>query len=215
MPWTHRALNYWGTMNKEFQSKNIFSHLPENYTTFAYTHNMLAEILLNQFNPHILNHPSIEEGGIYYERIAAFEKDMEASFWGEKIARGESFLPIKPMQYFGTLLDLVQQIGFNHKINQLSNQEKDTVQINHDGLSFDLSLTFNWLLDQMSQLSQPFLSYLHLYPPHGPYPLTGKFAGTFENSWAPPDKPNLHHFEETTFTSNELAKLRSIYSLCG
>lgn len=210
MPWTHRALNLWGSMKQEAADNTIFSLLPDTYTSFAYTHNLLAEILLNQCQPFIHNHPGIEEGGFFYERIAMFENDFEASFWGEKIARGDR-LHLKPLLYLGTLIDVVQQLTVNRRVTQLTNQDSYVIQINNEGLSYDLSLTLDWIFEQISGLPRPFLSYVHLYPPHDPYIPSGNFGGTFDAGWAPPDKPVHNLSEEDTFSNADLAILRAAY----
>ncbi|MCC6955255.1 MAG: sulfatase-like hydrolase/transferase, partial [Anaerolineales bacterium] len=49
LPWTHRAINLQGTTSPQFQDNNLFSLIPTEYQTFAYTHNSLAQILLDQF----------------------------------------------------------------------------------------------------------------------------------------------------------------------
>lgn len=210
MPWTHRALHLWGSMEREFEEKTIFSMLPKSYTTFAYTQNLLAEILLNQSQSHIQNHPSVGEGGFFYERIVPNENDLEISYWGEKIARGDR-LPLKPFLYLGTLIDIVQQLTVNRRTKQLTSQGARVIKNNNEGLSFDLSLTLDWVYNQLTQLAQPFLSYVHLYPPHDPYIPAGNFDTTFDAGWAPPDKQVRYLTDDVVFSSSDLAILRAAY----
>lgn len=210
LPWTNRGLNMWGSMKKEFAEKTIFSLLPDTYTTFAYTHNMLAEILLNQCQPHIQYHPSVGEGGFFDERIATYEKDFEVTYWGERIARGDR-LPLKPMLYLGTLIDILQEITVNRRTSQLATQDSYVFKNNHEGVSFDLSLTLDWIFDQITPLPQPFLSYVHLYPPHDPYATSGKFSGAFDDGWAPPEKPVRYLSEKAAFSPADLTAWRAEY----
>jgi len=48
-PWTHRALNLSGLVVRELANRNIFSLLHSQYHRFAYSQNIAANQILNQF----------------------------------------------------------------------------------------------------------------------------------------------------------------------
>src|SRR6266545_3897801 len=48
-PWTHRAFNYRGMVNRSMLDRNFFSLIGKEYTRIAFTQNLWADILLSQF----------------------------------------------------------------------------------------------------------------------------------------------------------------------
>src|SRR6266542_2478024 len=48
-PWTHRAINYRGMINRRLANRNLFNLIGEEYTRVAFTQNLWADILLSQF----------------------------------------------------------------------------------------------------------------------------------------------------------------------
>ena len=52
-PWTHRAINQSGLVLQSLSSHNIFSLFGDQYNKFAYTQNLWADYLLNQFEKDI------------------------------------------------------------------------------------------------------------------------------------------------------------------
>jgi arylsulfatase A-like enzyme len=49
--------------------------------------------------------------------------------------------------------------------------------------------TIDWIIDKLASLPQPYLSYIHLWPPHSPYRPRGDFVNRFEDGWKPIEKP--------------------------
>ena len=52
-PWTHRALNYRGMVDRHLAERNLFKSFGEEYTRLAFTQNLWADILLSQFEADI------------------------------------------------------------------------------------------------------------------------------------------------------------------
>ena len=48
-PWTHRAINYRGMVDRTLADRNLFHLMGNEYTRFAFTQNLWADILLSQF----------------------------------------------------------------------------------------------------------------------------------------------------------------------
>jgi hypothetical protein len=48
-PWTHRAINYRGLIDRSLVDRNFFNLIGKEYTRLAFTQNLWADILLSQF----------------------------------------------------------------------------------------------------------------------------------------------------------------------
>ena len=48
-PWTHRAINYRGMIDRQMTDHNFFGVIGKEYTRLAFTQNLWADILLHQF----------------------------------------------------------------------------------------------------------------------------------------------------------------------
>ncbi len=48
-PWTHRAINYRGMVDRHLTDRNLFQLIGKEYTRVAFTQNLWADILLSQF----------------------------------------------------------------------------------------------------------------------------------------------------------------------
>ena len=85
-PWTHRAIHLDGSVLDSFSDRNIFSAYPKNGFTYAYTHNLLAEALLQQFRSDIDLFKRTRELAIndpeYSDRL--FPSDYNVSLWSEQ-----------------------------------------------------------------------------------------------------------------------------------
>jgi hypothetical protein len=82
-PWTHRAMHMHGTALDAYADKNIFSIYPQDGLTFSYTHNLLAEMLLQQFQGSIDLFKRTRELAINDPEIAdrLFPHDYNTAFW--------------------------------------------------------------------------------------------------------------------------------------
>lgn len=203
-PWTHRNLHLNGSITREYVGKNIFSVLPQTYTTFGYTQNPFVEILLDQFKADLDRHPLMAEGSLIDKKILQRNENYQIGFLSEEIIRGE-FAPYKPALFFGTLIDIIQELIFNLRKKQY---EKEYILIpnNETGLSFVLEETFQWVFDSIQTIPAPFFAYYHLFPPHGPYTPTNEFLDYFDDDLTPIQKP------EHVFSTGESAEVLKSYS---
>ena len=58
-PWTHRAINYRGMVDRSLADRNLFHLMGNEYTRFAFTQNLWADILLSQFETDLDYHPPV------------------------------------------------------------------------------------------------------------------------------------------------------------
>lgn len=177
IPWTHRAIRFRGTVKQELANKSIF-HAFDDYYRTGYSHNTLADALLEQFS-------SSMEGYIPQEKYFLFndgpiqntfnkDADIATIAWARDIKREEGFsyslfLPYLYEKYRDSLVkDVVKEYPYGLPTINLDN-------------FYLFEECIRSLTDQVINLPQPFLSYLHFFPPHFPYKPHQDFAGAFQN----------------------------------
>ncbi len=188
-PWSHRALHPFGTMREQFKQDNIFSLLGKRYNVFTYSHNLFANILLDQCQQHINTFLDQEElclhSGHYAGKI--FKKELKT------LAQAEEVLFWNPNGSSASFL-----LSRFRRSNQLRN---DTL-INQNHIErfprgvpntflayFTLEDAIEWVKRQTSVQRRPYLGYVHLMPPHSPYTTRHDFIDRFRDTWEPACKP--------------------------
>jgi arylsulfatase A-like enzyme len=209
-PWKHRGTHIRGTVQDTFSRRNIFRLFSDSqYTCFAFSHNMLVNILLNQFASSIHHLAMPTEVAIADRNITDY---LLANDYRAAIQSEESFLKSpggnSNSLFFSLITWLIRTIT-TKKINQsLADRFPRGVPQNHD-IFYLLEDTFDWLLPQLQALQNPYLAYLHLMPPHAPYNTRVEFVDKFKDDWIPIEKP------EHIFTRDEpffyLNILRGMY----
>ncbi len=206
-PWTHRAINLQGQTIDKFTDNNIFSLLPKDYHSFAYTHNTLAYILLYQFRAHIDELLKVSDLALYSDLlvdkmpIADFTTALEA----ELLLLKNDF-SINSSLYLSKL-DESQRLRQSVRLNQLYHQEFPRGLPNcrtgeqPGALCFTLEATIDWLQNKIKEQTTPFFGYVHVLPPHAPYNPPAEFVGRFNGGWEPQAKP-AHFFGESGKTKN-------------
>ncbi|MFC1879657.1 sulfatase [Chloroflexota bacterium] len=196
-PWTNRGFNLGGKLEDIFLEQNIFALLNSSYNTFAYTHNMLVQMLLHQFSDHIddLSNisklTSISHG--YADRYLS--NDFFSASQGEELILRRAEIP--PSSLFLSRID--RQARYQSQ-ESLYNSYKDIYPVCVPGsgfnpryLTFTLETAIDWTLAQCSEQPSPFFGYVHLLPPHDPYCTRQEFYGRFHDNWQAIEKPE-HHF---------------------
>lgn len=199
-PWTHRALNVYGTTEQQFISNNLFSLLSEHYHTFGYTHNPLTHILLASLRSKAKQQRGIDQlfkistNSQYIASFsdAWFDQDFEAAYQAELISLRN------PDEPYGSLffhpLDWLKRVIDEYSLKQ-ANQGLFPRGLpagwvgNLKTIFFTLEDTFNWLFKQISIQPSPFLGYIHVLPPHDPYNTRKEFVNRFDDQWLPLQKP--------------------------
>jgi len=195
-PWSHRALQGWSQTLTEFEEKNIFALLAERYNTFAYTHNPYAYVLLNQFRDHIGRLDKISDLAMISDSLAEnfFDPDFNIATQAERILRGSEgdFFP------GSLLLAPLQNMSSHLKTSQLLEAYRNRfprglTQCSLDGNAlppcFLLEEGVDWLMNTLASQPQPFMGYVHFFPPHGPYIAPRRYTGLYNDGWKPVRKP--------------------------
>lgn len=186
-PFNHRAYRLNIKTIPRYTDQNIFSQFPD-YTRIAYSHNVLANTLLQQFGPGIDELKRREELFINSDyivtRLFANDNDIAQVSWIRIIKEDED-------RYTNSLFFA----GVNKEINQRLLRPHEArfprgVPEIGTGEHFLLESATDWIGGQLPQVPQPFLGYFHLMPPHHPYNAPVDFIDTFlKDGYAPAAKP--------------------------
>jgi arylsulfatase A-like enzyme len=188
-PWTHRAIHLYGNVLESFSGQNIFSVFPGDGFSFAYTHNLLAEVLLQQFRSAIDLFKPTRELAIYDPEYSdrLFPSDYDVSFWSEQsILRGGE---ARPSSLFGSLLYRFLRLSRSKKIAGLYGRQFPRGVPNLDDIYFFLEDAIDWLNTELPAARKPYLGYFHVLPPHEPYDARKDFIGIFQDGFEPVAKP--------------------------
>jgi arylsulfatase A-like enzyme len=210
LPWTHRAFHPFGSVLRSFESRNIFHHFNgTGYTRMAYTHNGFAHIFLHQFRASI-------ERLLPPQALAHFEAqvsdqlpahDSNIITWAQTAATG--WAGDTPAALFYPLLS---DAAISQKWKDDLLKYKAEYPLGLPGLpqiNFFLEDAMDWLQAQLPQLPQPYLAYVHLFPPHAPYSARSDYIGRFADGWSPADKPE--HIFSGGHTPQKLHNFRQLY----
>ncbi len=200
-PWTHRAIHLQGQTVREFGDNNIFSLMPKSYHKFSYTQNTLAYILLDQFSDHIDDLIEISSLAEYSDLLVdklplnEFNIPLESELLSLKnFYSDESSL-------FLSLIDQKHRQNQTRRLNDkhsadyprgLTNCRMDDPS---NSVCFTLEKGVDWLIEQIQSRPQPYLGYIHFFPPHAPYNPRQEFINRFTSQPFSPKKPE-HHFSE-------------------
>ncbi len=195
-PWTHRAFKHGETVASERAHHNIFNAFA-NHHSISYTHNPLANTLLQQFIEDIDNYNPWQSQ--YFESDPLvnflFKDDQDVALIGwrramKRLAEGHSYSLYLSQIYESLKIKNVAEIApqFPRGIP------------NYDGLGlnfFTLEQGLDWLAGLTGSFPQPFLGYFHFLPPHDPYNTRLEFIDAFaDDGFTPLPKP-LHPLEQT------------------
>jgi len=214
-PWTHRAINLQGHTSQVYQQSNLFSLLPTEYHRFAYTHNSLAYLLLDDFQKAIDDLLKISDLAVYSDLWVDKLPFSEFSvpFEAELVALKNSFSTNSSL--FLSLLDTVQRTIQSDRYYQVYRDQFPRGLTNcrsgdrNNALCFSLEMAIDWIQEQFLTRPQPFLGYVHLFPPHAPYNPRKEFIGQFSDPLPLPSKPD--HFFSDHKDKKSLARLRERY----
>ena len=214
-PWTHRALHLHGTALPFFETHNLFALLGEVYHTFAYTHNPMAYFLLHQFRAGIDALTPMSDLCLAADTQAdtLFGRDFGRAYESELLLFRNGAFPAGSL-YF-SLVDKLQRFRRQAALDQVNRETFPRGVPNYldeerpSFLYFTLEQTIDWLKAQLQTAPAPFLGYVHVLPPHGPYTTRHEFVDRFKDGWQPPQKPQSCFSEG--YEDAELAEERRLY----
>lgn len=189
-PWSHRAFSLDGTVTEAYRQRNLFKAFAGGiYNRMAYTHNLMAHLLLDQFGEEIDLLVDPREFSLFDSQLLAraFPNDIRIAYLTDDYlhnnlkeyrARGSLFL---------YMLDRIriraQEENFRQEYADLF--PKGTQEHTRVNMFFILEHAINGIKELISNSRRPFLGYFHLYPPHEPYRPRREFAELFDDGWLP------------------------------
>lgn len=200
-PWLHRALNLHGLVKNEFVEKNLFHILASQLSMFAYTHNPLANILLQQFRQDIYDWTELSDLYMVSESYVdnLFQNDYHTAYNGELLIYRSGGYPNSSF-LLSHLLALKRYITetYTNTVHKHTFPRGVPIYPNEAGpgyAMFTLEQAIDWIQDQIVEQPKPFCGYVHLMPPHYPYRPRHDFYNKFEGGWQPQAKPERYFSE--------------------
>lgn len=194
-PWSHRALHLHGSVTDAYTVRNLFTAMGERYFRRVYTHNPLAAILFHQFKDAIDELKPIEDltRRDFSLTESLFLRDYAVAYESELLQLRSGDTPSSTL--FLSLLDsLRRSFGGSRLSSKFARQFPRGLPNYMDEklpsfLYFTLEDAVDWIVHETPNIPTPFLQYIHLLPPHGPYTTRKEFMNVFDDGWSPPAKP--------------------------
>ena len=214
-PWTHRAITYRGMVDRALADRNLFHLIGNEYTRFAFTQNLWADILLGQFEKDLDFHPPCE---LYSHVIQSlFQPDELPNDRAMAYYLFQDFLNLRMEEdhpFPGSLL-----VGSAELSRDLASDRYHISAEYPRGLPtvYDFSYQNSVVLEGIGQVIQnqllpstPYLGYFHLWSPHGPYNAHRDFIGIFQDDLKLEPKPR-HPIAGDNYAEDHLQKDRREY----
>lgn len=214
-PWKHRVFNLRAPINEEFRHHNIFELL-DGHFSLAYSQNLMADSLFQQFRSSIDEHLFPESLYIYSDLPGLlFKGDSDIA----KLSAREIY---QENRKFANSL-FIKDIFNSDLIQQWLAAQEDRVIGNYKdsfprgipaswGDYFTIEHALDWLQNRLLDLPRPFITYFHLLPPHAKYKTRKDFIDVFaEDNYQDVKKPT--HLFATDYSNSveRYAKSRREY----
>lgn len=190
-PWTHRAVNLSGIVGRKFEQHNIFRFLGDSHFKLAFTQNLWANYLLEQFAPDIHTLLPISEFGLLKRDHAIGNDPILVNHARERMLYYNNSL----------LLSFLYGLFYQPRVKNIPSGD------HHEGFPiaqyydypFRMEDLFDGITAQILDLERnalPHFSYFHIYPPHHPYAPTKRYLEMFTNDGYTPVEKHVHTLAE-------------------
>ena len=210
-PLRHRAFSLGGLIQRELLRFNLWTELEGSYHRVAFTQNVYADIILNQFGSQLDLHPSVDSfsllGHTIYSHLAPRDgvygfKGFDEFLFAREQAHGSLFLSL--------FRDLFMQAERQIKTAELANKYPlGLPRLSNTDVHYSIDQVLDGVGTLLAELPQPFFAYIHLMPPHAPYLPSAEFLGCFDDGWMPPEKKK--HRLAAGLSPQRLNQLRRFY----
>jgi arylsulfatase A-like enzyme len=215
-PWSHRAINQMGLVDRETIGENIFDLIGNEYYRFAFTQNMAADVLLGQFYRDIDQHLSPTSfslrqdplmGNRFKDSAIALNAydDFLFNMQNNPGIPGSLLLGLAYKAFHLRKEEYFRQIYWSSQPRGLPVRRDVSLDFLNDTVYNGLKSEIHTLMDSYS----PFLAYFHLWSPHEPYTPSKEFMTLFRDKYEPVKKPKAHFYEG--YSDGELNMNRGFY----
>ncbi len=208
LPWTHRAINYAGTILPQRAEHNLF-HAMDTHHSVAYSHNVLANEILQQLVPDIEQYIPRHELLLVADWV---EQIFTGDFDTSTVSRYYVYDKENPLRNSLLLSDVVQKLAdwINEvKLREVRDQFPKGIPEGSSSSSYTLEGSHQWLIDHLPSFPRPFLGYFHFLPPHAPYTPRIDFVDRFDDNFRAVDKPQ--HFFTSQASPRDIPIWRQEY----
>ena len=214
-PWTHRAINYRGMIDRTLVNRNFFNLIGREYTRLAFTQNLWADILLSQFETDLDLHLPCDSFSGFAESLVRpddlfADRDLAYFVFQDFLNLRVDDLHPYPGSLFIASADLSRALVSDR--HHISADYPRGLPTNHD-FSYENTSVFEGagrLIHSNLIQSSPYLAYFHFWSPHEPYNARKDFIGIFPEDLKLQDKPR-HPFSASNFSEQSLRKYRREY----
>ncbi|HEY9525646.1 MAG TPA: sulfatase [Anaerolineales bacterium] len=198
-PWTHRAVNLSGLVQRDLADHNIFERTGEGYHRLAFSQNVMATNLLNQF-----------QAGI--DEILPSSSFSEISFLTSEYFRNSPNAAYQVNDHLlfdmidspaSLIFGVAQRVMFENQKRFKRDYPRGIPQPREYPIVYRLDNLFNGLMKKIDDVSQPFISYIHIFSPHAPYRARRDFIGLFDDGWTQIKKPDHAITEGESYETTE------------
>jgi arylsulfatase A-like enzyme len=205
-PWTHRAINHSGVIDRSMVDHNLFHAFGETYHRLAFPQNMWANFIVTQFEKDvesILSSGAFGDVDLVLNPHFPKDRNLAARALDDFVFKmhGE---PVSPV--LGPLQRLIEYRA-SARIPS-SDYPRGLPQTVEYPVSFRLEELFDGLISLVPELPAPSLAYLHIFAPHAPYRATASFFNKFIDGYRPIRKPT-HRLAEGDSNAELTAARRS------
>ncbi len=214
-PWTHRAINYRGMINRSMVERNFFQLIGPSYTRFAFTQNLWADIFLNQFERDMDIHLPPDLFSQFADSLiqpSDLHADRDLAYYVFQDFLNLRVDDVRP--YPGSLFlasaDLARALASHRPY--ISAEFPRGLPTNHDFAYMNTSVFdgVGRLVGERMTQSSPYFGYFHFWSPHEPYSARKEFIGKFPEDLKQPEKPR-HPLAANNFTAPVLQGYRREY----
>jgi arylsulfatase A-like enzyme len=190
-PWTHRAINDGGLVERSLVDRNIFRLFGKEYNRIAFGQNIWANFILTQFTRDI-------DTFLPPTDFSALNHIMGDKFKDSNLAyRAFDDFLFKADSPASLVFGPIEKILLSRSEAQLSSDgyPRGLPQNVNYPLYYRLEDVFNGLSIVIKRQTSPYVAYFHMFSPHAPYKPGKEFYGMFNDNWRPLNKP-MHRFSD-------------------
>ena len=195
IPWTHRALNSAGLIERNLAERSIFHVLGAGYRRLAYTQNYWADYLLNQFSADLDDHVPLSAFGEVDDVI------VDERFTGDALVAYRAYESLFFQGSFQNPNSLLFGFWLNwyyqRRVRRSTPPEYPLglPTSNHLHHVYTVESSIDGVLAQIARLEAgeaPYLAYFHVWPPHSPYRPRVDFLNRFADDEFRPVNKRQH-----------------------
>ncbi len=211
-PWTHRAINGHGLMNRALIGNNIFQAMKGGHKRLAFTQNVWANYIISQFHSDVDIHLSPQtfsqvnsvDGSWFHHDLLAGHRSFDDFLFGMQLDPPGSLL-----------LGTIQRLYFmgqtaNAQATYSSQFPSGLPDVESYPIYFRLEDVFNGVISVLNAIQSSTFAYFHFFSPHEPFRPTKEFSSKFVDNYLPLEKP-IHPLSTMKRAQFELNGLRREY----